>query len=228
MNLESYVAKAKEANHLTSEEESNASINQLVEAHLMLAVKVAFKYKHFNVDVDDLIQAANEGLFKAAKKFEHGKARFSTIAYKYCVYECCEFLMRNTGVVPVGTSSKNKKIFLNAEGKTDEQLAKDNNETVDYVSFIGLLKYGMRSDSSDDNLHRMIGYDDKLADEEAICKIKGCISKLSDTEQVVMTKRYLEDNDLTLNDIGKDFGVTGSRVFQIEKSAIKKLREMIC
>lgn len=227
MDLENYIAKAKKYKPLSVAEEAEANVSKLVESHLMVAVKVAYKYKHFNVCIDDLIQAANIGLLKAAEKFNPEKGRFSTIAYMYCVSECCELLMRNTGAVSIGTSSKNKKIFLNAEGKTSEQLADDNNETVDYVNFIGSLKYGIQYDSSDDSLHKTTEYIDAFTNDSVISKVKSLLPKLNEVEQVVVTKRYLEDNDLTLNDIGSEFGVSGKRIFQVEKNAIKKLRGMV-
>lgn len=50
---------------------------------------------------------------------------------------------------------------------------------------------------------------------------------LSDKEADVLRMRYgfERDYDMTLEEIGEEFGVTAQRIYQIEKKALEKLRK---
>ena len=58
--------------------------------------------------------------------------------------------------------------------------------------------------------------------------IYGLLDTLSDREAAVIKMRFgLEGNSMTLEEVGKELGVTKERIRQIEDKALKKLRNPI-
>ena len=54
-----------------------------------------------------------------------------------------------------------------------------------------------------------------------------CLHRLSDREQKIIKNRMLCENPKTLEDLGKEFGVSRERIRQIEKKAFEKLAELV-
>lgn len=64
--------------------------DELVKRNIPLAVKIAHEFRGRNVELDDLVQVACEGLVLAAERYRPGKgAKFSTYA-QFWMHECCK------------------------------------------------------------------------------------------------------------------------------------------
>jgi RNA polymerase sigma-32 factor len=71
--------------------------------------------------------------------------------------------------------------------------------------------------------------DDKLAQEEMIeilkTKIEEIRPHLNEKEKIILEERLLNDEPLTLQEIGEKYGITREAVRQAEVRLMKKIRE---
>ena len=82
-----------------------------------------------------------------------------------------------------------------------------------------------------EDVKEMVYYiDDEKIDNQFMNSIlNDCLSTLSEREQQVIKLRFgFEDNPMTLEEVGKIFGVTGNRIMQIEAKALRRLRSKRC
>ncbi|MGE0253863.1 MAG: RNA polymerase factor sigma-32 [Alphaproteobacteria bacterium] len=66
---------------------------------------------------------------------------------------------------------------------------------------------------------------DRLDSETRSRWLKRALATLSDRERKIIVRRFLDEDRLTLSEIGDDFGVSKERVRQIEAKALAKLRD---
>ncbi|MFI3241849.1 MAG: RNA polymerase factor sigma-32 [Alphaproteobacteria bacterium] len=106
----------KEQELLTSYKESDDvnAAQQIVVSHLRLAAKMAFGYRHYGLNIADLISEANLGLMQALKSFDLSKAvRFSTYAMWWIKASLNDFVLKSWSLVKLGTKVAHKKLFYN-------------------------------------------------------------------------------------------------------------------
>ena len=116
----SYISKIK----LLTEEEEKVLIDQwyihhkqesahkLIMHHLPLVLKVSYKYKNYNLPMEDIISEGNVGLIRALSSFDPNKGyRFSTYAMWWIKAYVSEFVIKAISMVKVGTLAAKKKVF---------------------------------------------------------------------------------------------------------------------
>ena len=114
---------------------------------------------------------------------------------------------------------------------TDEEIAEKMGEGIDKVKAIrGYARVNISLDyqtQDSSSLHEMIAVkeEEQIADTETIEELKRFLSLLNKNEKYVILRRYFSDTAKTLKDIAEELELTESRICQIEKSALKKLRE---
>jgi RNA polymerase sigma-32 factor len=125
--LQGQMTKAvKDSKYLSAEEElslayrwrdnqDQAALNQIVEAHMRYAIKLAHKYKGYkHVALDDLISEANIGLVLAARKFDPDKGfRFSTYAQWWIRAQIQGHLIQQASLIKYATTAGAKSLFFN-------------------------------------------------------------------------------------------------------------------
>lgn len=106
-----------------AEEASKGSIrsrNKLVEANLKYAFAVAKKYQNQKVSLEDLVSAANEGLIKAANRYDHTRGiKFITYAFHWIKASIMETL---STMDVIHTPDSKDSVFLSS---IDESLGDD-------------------------------------------------------------------------------------------------------
>ena len=186
-----------------------------------------------SVDFNDLVSVGFEELVKLSKRYDSSiNDNFWGYAQRRIYGAMLDFL-RSLDTLSRGDRKLIKQInkvvekFINNYGyePSDEKIAEILNVDVEKI----------RKARNADEIYSVMPieeqlnyYDDiskKIEEEELIEIIKEILKELSEKEQLIIQLYYFEE--LSLKEISEILGVTESRVSQIHKKVIKKIREKL-
>jgi RNA polymerase primary sigma factor len=229
--------------------DGDAARAHLIQANLRLVVSVAKKYVGRGLSFLDLIQEGNIGLMKATDKFDYHRGyKFSTYAtwwIRQAITRAISDQSRTIRLpVHVGetinrvkkTSHRLQQIF--EREPTQEEIARAMDISDDKVRQVldvsrhpVSLEAPVGSDGDaflgdfieDDTMPAPL----ELASQQLLkVQIGDALERLTERERKIVVLRYgLEDGRFrTLEEVGRDFGITRERIRQIEAKALRKLR----
>lgn len=228
---------------------------QLVMSHLRFVVHVAKTYSGYGLPLGDLVQEGNVGLMKAVKRFDPTVGvRLVSFAVHWIKAEMHEFILRNWRIVKVATTKAQRKLFFNLRSRKkglgwlneDEvtAIAKDLNvepKTVrEMEGRLSSVDTAFDAPAGDDEERSYsapaLMLEDHAGDpatqleqanweQDEQRRLGQAMEQLDERSRDILAQRWLSEQKATLHDLADKYGVSAERIRQLEKNAMKKLKQ---
>jgi len=224
------------------------ALEKLTRANLRFVVSVAKQYQNQGLSLPDLINEGNLGLIKAAEKFDETRGfKFISYAVWWIRQSILQALAEQSRIVrlplnQVGSLNKINKAFSRFEQENErtpspEELAEILDLPKEKVS--DTLRVSGRHvsvdapfvDGEDNSLLDVLtnidspNADRSLLNESLSREIDRALATLTERERDIIKLFFgIGIQEMTLEEIGEQFGLTRERVRQIKEKAIRRLR----
>jgi RNA polymerase primary sigma factor len=226
--------------------------SHMIRANLRLVVKIAQDYANYGMPVTDLISEGNIGLMKAVERFDPEKGgKLSTYAAWWIKQSIKRALANQSKTIrlPVHMVDKIAKmrrisvILTEALGRepTDEELADEIGLPHRKLAMLRQASHRPTSLNAPINEGEATEYSEIISDERAISpldmladknlhsQLDGLLSVLDERERRIIDERFglSGRKELTLEEVGREFGVTRERIRQLQNTALMKMRRAL-
>ncbi|MCG7601679.1 RNA polymerase sigma factor RpoH [Halomonas sp. McH1-25] len=230
---------------------------RLVMSHLRFVVHIARSYSGYGLPQADLIQEGNVGLMKAVKRFDPNQGvRLVSFAVHWIKAEIHEFVLRNWRIVKIATTKAQRKLFFNLRS-AKKRLAWLNNDEVDAIAKdldvkpevvremegrLSAFDAGFDASPSDDEeqtyqapVHFLedtrydpaVQLEDSDWEEDSTRRLQDALASLDERSRHILQSRWLAEDKATLHELADVYGVSAERIRQLEKNAMKKIRQQL-
>ena len=226
--------------------------SHMIRANLRLVVKIAQDYSNYGMPVTDLISEGNIGLMKAVERFDPDKGgKLSTYAAWWIKQSIKRALANQSKTIrlPVHMVDKIAKMrristmLTEVMGRepTDEELADEIGVPRRKLAMLRQASHRPTSLDSPINVGEATEYGDVISDERATSpldllsdknlhdELDGLLAVLDERERRIIDERFGLNGRkaLTLEEVGREFGVTRERIRQLQNSALGKMRRTL-
>lgn len=225
-----------------------SALEKLTRANLRFVVSVAKQYQNQGLSLPDLINEGNLGLIKAAEKFDETRGfKFISYAVWWIRQSILQALAEQSRIVrlplnQVGSLNKINKAFSKFEQENErtpspdelaEALELPKEKVIDTLRVSGrhISVDAPFVDGEDNSLLDVMENkdspvaDNKLLSESLSREIDRALSTLTERERDIIKFFFgIGMQEMTLEEIGEQFGLTRERVRQIKEKAIRRLR----
>ncbi|MBF0341792.1 MAG: RNA polymerase factor sigma-32 [Magnetococcales bacterium] len=224
--------------------------HKLVHAYLRLVLKIAREYGNYHLHLPDLVQEGTVGLMHAVKKFDPGLGnRLSSYAVWWIRAAIHEFILNSWRMVKIATTQLKRQLFFKLRQAKDSSLPLNWEDAEELAKKFGtdvatILEMDGRMLGADTSLNQTILEDegeiiDLIPDhrpdqEQAVMAgeqqvrirtlLRQGLNLLNPREQLIITQRFLTDQQSTLDVLASRLSISRERVRQIEKRALDKLK----
>ena len=229
----------------------------LVMSHMRFVVHIARSYSGYGLNQGDLIQEGNVGLMKAVKRFDpEVGVRLVSFAVHWIKAEIHEFILRNWRIVKVATTKAQRKLFFNLRSQKKKLGWLTQSEAQSIADDLGVeaktvfemegrlnsydAAFDAGTDDDDETAYqapanyledhsydpaRMVESDNYQQD--ANDRLHQALDSLDDRSRTILQQRWLSEEKSTLHELAAMYDVSAERIRQLEKNAMKKLKEAI-
>ena len=247
---------------LTSEEEYELAVKlyenhdleaaqKLVMSHLRFVAFIAYGYKGYGLEQEELIQEGTIGLMKAVKKYNpYKKVRLASFAVYWIRAEIHEFIFKNWKIVKLATTKAQRKLFFKLKSAKSQiygsltleeatSIANDlgvrPEDVLEMEARLQFNAVGLDTDNDDNDSPKnylpspsknpeqlLLESDSK---EHAQQKLYEALSTLDERSLDILESRYLKEKKETLHTLADKYGVSAERIRQLENKAMSVLKE---
>lgn len=215
----------------------------LVESSLPFVIKIAREYRRWGVPLEDLVQQGNLGMLKAAAKFDPAKeCRLVTYAAYWIRAEIRDYVVRAYRIVRLGSTRTERRAMRAFRRKGVENAAELAEVSgMPRARAEKLWPLLQQSDVSLDStfdqrgpgVERLPAHGTTTPEANTLRKdtihcvrkaLGTALKELTDRERRIVKARLMAEDPLTLEQLGREMGVSKERVRQLEVRARDKLR----
>ena len=224
------------------------ALERLTRANLRFVVSVAKQYQNQGLSLPDLINEGNVGLIKAAEKFDETRGfKFISYAVWWIRQSILQAIADQSRIVrlplnQVGSVNRINRAMNRFEQENErrpsvEELSEKTDlslEKIDEAMSINTRQVSVDAPLSNDEdgslLDILINNDAPAADRSLVneslkAEIDNALQTLSERERNILRAFFgIDQQEMTLDEIGVKFGLTRERVRQLKEKALRKLR----